>query len=214
MTARAVPVTLLVGNPRAGSRTLSLATGFTDSLASALAERGVEIGSPRLVDLAELAPYLLSPAGAERATEALAAVRAPGLLVVASPTYKGSYTGLLKAFFDLLPPNGLATVVAVPVMTAASSEHRHIVELHLRALLVELGAMVPVAGLSVLEAEFGDPPTVLPERWIRCVPVLAAVLGRPDTSMGKADGAASRREVPGPALLSGQLPTFVKGTKS
>ena len=70
------------------------------------------------------------------------------VLVVSSPTYKGSYTGLLKAFLDLLGPSALAGTEAVPVMLGGAPDHKLAVDVHLTPLLLELGASVPARGLS------------------------------------------------------------------
>jgi len=107
---------------------------------------------PLVLDLAALP----APFGADAAAELagpLAAVRAARLLIVASPTYKATYTGLLKAFFDLLPGPALAGVTAVPVMTMGGPRHALAADLHLRPLLLELGANTPTAALVVLEEE-------------------------------------------------------------
>ena len=45
------------------------------------------------------------------------------LLVVASPTFKASYTGVLKCFLDQFPSGGLAGVTAFPVMLGAGPGH-------------------------------------------------------------------------------------------
>jgi FMN reductase len=120
-----------------------------------------------VVDLAEGTPD----------DEAVSAVLGAGTLVVASPTYKGSYTGLLKTFADALPAQALAGVVAVPVMTAAAPAHRHAVESYLRPLLLELGATVPVPGLSVLESELDGLEGRLDDWALAALPVLAAATG-------------------------------------
>ena len=66
---------------------------------------------------------------------------------------KAAYTGLLKAFLDWFSTTSLAGVVAVPVMVGAGPAHSLAVEVHLRPVLVEIGATVPTRGLYVLEAE-------------------------------------------------------------
>jgi FMN reductase len=86
----------------------------------------------------------------------VARVRAATVLVVATPTYKGSYTGVLKVFLDGLPPRGLAAVVAVPVTVGADRAQAGQSERHLRALLAELGAEVR-PGLAVTESDLADP---------------------------------------------------------
>ena len=74
----------------------------------------------------------------------------------ASPTYKAAYTGLLKAFLDRYGNDGLAGVTAVGVMTGGWPGHLLAVEVHLRPVLVELGATVPARGLYVTEPELAD----------------------------------------------------------
>jgi FMN reductase len=93
--------------------------------------------------------------------------------VFASPTYKASYTGLLKAFLDRYGSNGLAGVVAVPVMTGGWPGHLLAVEVHLRPVLVELGATVPARGLYVTEPELADTGAAV-GTWARtAVPLIA-----------------------------------------
>jgi len=183
MTTGTVAATLVVGNPRQHSRTLALAHRTTDALRVALTGECLPVAEPDLVDLAWLAPRLFGGAGEGRSADgavgrATALACRPGLLVVVSPTFKGTYTGLLKTFFDLLPMDGLAGAVAVPVMTAGWPQHRFAVDAYLRTLLVELGATVPVRGLSVLEDEFATVESVLAPWVARTVPALAAVLRR------------------------------------
>jgi FMN reductase len=132
-----VTVTALVGNPRPGSRTHTAALQLRDAIAAG--------ADTALVDLAE-------PADAD---EARALVAASDVLVVASPTYKATYTGLLKVFLDGYGPSPLAGVEAVPLMVGAAPQHALAVDVHLTPLLLELGASVPRRGLYVLESELG-----------------------------------------------------------
>jgi FMN reductase len=67
------------------------------------------------------------------------------VLVVATPTYKAAYTGLLKAVLDQAPSGWLRGKVVVPLQIAASDKHALAVEVHLRPVLAELGAVVPQA---------------------------------------------------------------------
>ncbi|MEV8610856.1 NAD(P)H-dependent oxidoreductase [Amycolatopsis sp. NPDC051373] len=46
------------------------------------------------------------------------------LVVIASPTYKATYTGLVKAFLDRYAAGALAGVTAIPVMTGGSPAPR------------------------------------------------------------------------------------------
>ncbi|MCK9794075.1 NAD(P)H-dependent oxidoreductase [Isoptericola sp. 4D.3] len=148
---RTVPeeVVVLVGNPRPRSRTRAAAESVGRAVA---AHRGLEEG--RTIDLADLAPGLLLPDRPE-VDEALGAVASARYLVVATPVYKASYTGLLKVFLDRFGPRGLDGVPAVPLVVSASPAHARAGDDHLRPLLVELGAAVPPASFALLESELG-----------------------------------------------------------
>jgi Predicted flavoprotein len=156
---------VLVGHPRVGSRTHVVARRVGELLGAALAEPGTAVPAPGLVDLAELAPRLLDSNGNGTAEAALRTVGEAPLLLVASPTFRGSYSGLLKLFLDLLPRYGLARTVVVPLMTAGIPAHRLTVDTTLRPVLRELGARVPVAGISVLETELGRVDEVFASWW-------------------------------------------------
>ena len=116
--------------------------------------RAVRRGSQAhlVVDLSEHAASLFDPSAAEL-SRLTAEVAAADIAIFASPTYKASYTGLLKAFLDRYGNNGLAGTIAVPVMTGGWAGHALAVEVHLRPVLVELGATVPARGLYVTEPE-------------------------------------------------------------
>jgi FMN reductase len=108
-----------------------------------------------VIDLADHAPRLFDWSDPEL-TGLNAAVAAADVAIFASPTYKASYTGLLKAFLDRYGTNGLAGVTAIGVMTGGWPGHLLAVEVHLRPVLVELGASVPSRGLYVTEPELAD----------------------------------------------------------
>jgi FMN reductase len=154
-----VSLVVIVGNPRPGSRTHSAAVAAARAVADAA---GIEV-EPVVIDLSVLAPGLLSPEPSAAIDEALAAVTSASLLVVASPTYKATYTGLLKVFLDRLPSAALAGVVALPLLVMGAPQHALAVEVHLRPLLVELGATVPTPGLALLESQFDRLDSVLAE---------------------------------------------------
>ena len=146
----AVRITALIGNPRPRSRTHGLARTLAAELAGVLP--GATAGE---VDLAELGPRVLDPAD-PRAGAAVADVLGSDVLVVASPTYKACYSGLLKAFLDRFATGGLAGASAVPILLGGTPDHRLAVDLHFAPLLLELGAKVPARGLFVLESEVED----------------------------------------------------------
>lgn len=159
MTGPVSDVIALSGNPRRGSRTLAVARTVAARVAALDPGRRVVT-----VDLAEHAAEIFAPARPQ-VDAALATVAAGGLVVVATPVYKASYTGLLKAFLDLYGPRAWSGLVAVPVVVSASPTHALAGEVHLRPLLVELGATVPTRALAVTETQLADLDDVV-SRWL------------------------------------------------
>jgi FMN reductase len=155
-------VGLVVGNPKAKSRTLALAE---DVAAAAAGAAGLD-GADRLtVDLADYGPDLFDWSS-PRVKEAHDGICSCSLVVVASPTYKASYTGLLKSFLDWFSTTDLEGVTVVPVMTGAGAHHALAVEVHLRPVLVELGATLPTRGLYVTEGELAEADVAI-STWLR-----------------------------------------------
>lgn len=157
----------VVGNPRASSRTAALAAQLLVALGA---------DPPTVVDLGGLLPERGAPLGTgavARYQDALDALHAARVAVVATPIYKGSYSGLLKSFLDLVATGALRGVVAIPVITVGSPAHALAADVHLRPLLVELGASTPTASLVVEERFLADPGPVIGS-WLETAgPVLA-----------------------------------------
>ncbi len=140
---------ILVGNPKPASRTLAVATAAAGAILRAAGLTGI----PQTIDICVLARHLLLPEPCPAVEEALDQVAGADLLLVASPTYKGTYTGLLKVFLDRLPHRALGQAVALPLMLMGVPDHAPAVDAYLRPLLIELGATVPAPGLAVLESD-------------------------------------------------------------
>jgi FMN reductase len=137
-------IVVVSGNPRPASRTSTLAA----AVGAALTPAGE---SPARIEVGALGAGLLTP-GDPATAAALDQIRAADLLVIATPTYKGSYTGVLKVLLDQLPAQALAGKRAVPVVTAGVAPQAEAAEALLRQLLTELGAEVQ-PGLPVVEAD-------------------------------------------------------------
>ncbi len=61
-------------------------------------------------------------------------------LIIATPVYKASYTGILKAFLDLLPQKALVGKVILPIATGGTIAHLLSIDYALKPVLSELGA--------------------------------------------------------------------------
>jgi FMN reductase len=158
-----VRLAVVCGNPKPKSRTLEAALFVAERLTGA---------PPDVVlDLVDIGPHLLGW-GDPTSTEAVEAVRQCDAAVFASPTYKGSYTGLLKLFLDQVPTDGLAGILAFPLMLGAAMGHAMAPDLLLKPVLVELGASCPARGLYLLETDYTSSAVIDP--WVeRTMPFLA-----------------------------------------
>lgn len=160
---------VLVGNPKPRSRT------YQAALVLATLLTGDEPGL--VIDLADLGPRLLDW-NDDGVNEIAGTVGGLDLLVVASPTYKATYTGLLKLFLDRLPNNALDGVVAVPLMLGAGPGHALAPEAYLRPVLSELGACCPARALYLLDSAHDDPGAFEP--WLSTWRAhVASALARP-----------------------------------
>ncbi|WNV04158.1 NAD(P)H-dependent oxidoreductase [Candidatus Methylospira mobilis] len=79
---------------------------------------------------------------------------AADVIVVGTPVYKGSYSGLLKHFFDLLDPKSLRGKVAVLAATGGSDHHSLVLEHQLRPLLSFFGVYTIPATVYVKDSDF------------------------------------------------------------
>ncbi|HEY2674348.1 MAG TPA: NAD(P)H-dependent oxidoreductase [Rugosimonospora sp.] len=140
-------IAIVVGNPKPRSRTFQAA----HLVAEKLTGRGPDL----TVDLVDFGSGLLDWNDVKVA-QAVADVQAADLLVVASPTYKGAYTGLLKLFLDRFSAGSLANVTAVPLMLGGDWRHSLAPEVFLKPVLAELGASSPTRGLFLLDADYAE----------------------------------------------------------
>lgn len=146
---------VVVGNPKAKSRTLD---------AGILVARKLTGAEPDIVlDLVDFGPALLEW-GNSKVAEALQSVQRADVAVFASPTFKATYTGLLKLFLDQFPTDGLAGVTAFPVMLGAGPAHALAPDLLLKPVLVELGAICPAQGLYLIDKTYAEDPRL--DAWV------------------------------------------------
>ncbi|WP_375002131.1 NADPH-dependent FMN reductase [Aeromicrobium sp. CTD01-1L150] len=171
-------IAVVIGHPRPRSRTHGAALKIAHELA--------ELGDGTItteIDLATLGPALLAwgDPEVERVVDRLCSA---DVALVVSPTFKASYTGLLKVFLDQVSAGGLAGVVGLPLMVGGNPHHASAPELLLRPLLTELGATCPVRGHYMLDADLENP--MLPDEWLTTGVTMARALH------GAPQGVASR----------------------
>ncbi len=125
----------LSGSPAAPSRSAWL-------LQRAAASVRCHAGSSHDIVLRELPAEALVTADTRHPAlvAAIEQVLAADVLLVATPIYKAAYSGLLKIFLDLLPPDALRDTRVLPIATGGSPGHLLALDYALKPVLGALGA--------------------------------------------------------------------------
>ncbi|GAB2920228.1 NADPH-dependent FMN reductase [Streptomyces mayteni] len=145
-------VLLVGGSPSARSRTAAA----LDAAGRALVAAGHETDSLAVRDLPPAA--LLRADFADPAVRAAAArVERADALVVGTPVYKASYSGLLKSWLDLLPQYALAGKTVLPLTTGGSPAHTLVLDYALRPVLSSMGAAHIARGCFLLDRAITKP---------------------------------------------------------
>jgi FMN reductase len=155
-------------------------------VAAAAARTSARFGLPAVVhDLDDLGPSL----GQARALDDLApqaraivdALIGADALIVGSPVYKGSYTGLFKHLFDLIEPAALAGKPVLLTATGGGEKHALVIEHQLRPLFGFFEAATLATGVYASSADFAEgvpAAAALTARIDRAVEQFAPWLGR------------------------------------
>ena len=139
-------VLTLSGSPSPDSRTGVLLT----HTGSWLALRGHEVTTLHVRDLPTSA-LLVSNTEHPAIRQAISLVNRADGVIVASPVYRAAYSGLVKAFLDLLADNALAKKVVLPMANGGTQGHLVALDYALRPMLTAMGAGTLVPGCFVLD---------------------------------------------------------------
>ncbi len=94
-------------------------------------------------------------------------------LIVVSPVFQGSFSGLLKSFFDLLPPGSLAGKAVALGATGGSVRHSLVIESALRPLISYLHGTTVSTGVYAAKSEWLQNPDEIVKRAHLCGTELA-----------------------------------------
>jgi FMN reductase len=141
----------------AGSLTTpSRSTALVRYVLGVLAERG---WSTQLIELAHLsAEGLLARQRDSGVEDALVQASRAEVLVIGTPIYRATYTGQLKAFFDLMQRDALASCVVGLIATGGIPQHALAIDHGLRPLVASLNGLSAARGVYVTDAELGAFP--------------------------------------------------------
>jgi len=203
MTARRIVV--VNGGLGQPSSTRLLAERLGAATSDALLEHGME-ADVDIIDLRGLAHPLADAVVTGFATgelrSALDALSAADGVIVVSPVYQASFSGLFKMFFDVLDEGALAGTPVLMAATAGTARHSLVLEHALRPMFAYLKAVAAPSGVFAASEDWGSARAEqsLGRRVDAAATELAAlVAARPE----RASGGAFDDVVPFDQLLSG-----------
>lgn len=113
-----------------------------------------------LVELGQLAPQLAGAVWRSQLPDTvereLAAVEQADILVVTTPVYRGSYTGLFKHFFDFIHQDALIDTPVLLAATGGSERHALMIDHQLRPLFSFFQARTLPLGVYATDKDFAD----------------------------------------------------------
>jgi len=152
--ARTPKIVAVSGGLQRPSRTLALVQQLLSGLSDALPV------DTRLIELGELVPQFGSVLQRSHLPPAIEAVlrdiESADLLLVASPIYRGSYTGLFKHLFDFVHHEALIDVPVLLAATGGSDRHALAIDHQLRPLFSFFQAHTLPIGVYATDKEFDN----------------------------------------------------------
>ena len=153
--AKKLKIVAVSGGLQRPSRTLALVEQLLEGLGDALPG-----AQTRLVELGELVPkfgsVLQRPHLPPEVESVLRDIETADLLLVASPIYRGSYTGLFKHLFDFVHHESLIDVPVLLAATGGSDRHALAIDHQLRPLFSFFQAHTLPIGVYATDKEFDN----------------------------------------------------------
>ncbi|MFI9345189.1 FMN reductase [Streptomyces sp. NPDC052773] len=141
------------------SSTRLLADRLTESTRDELAARGHE-ASTEVVELRELAGdianHLVTGFPPPRLSAAIDVVTAADGLIVVTPVFAASYSGLFKSFFDVIDPDALTGKPVLTAATGGTARHSLVLEHAVRPLFAYLRAVVVPTAVFAASEDWGS----------------------------------------------------------
>jgi len=144
--------------------------------ATAASVDDLEVVTVELREVAhELTDHLLTGFPGQALAAAIDAVRRADGLIVVTPVFSASYSGLFKTFFDVLEEGTLDGKPVLVAATAGTARHSLVIEHALRPLFSYLHAVVVPTGVFAATEDFGN--RGLDARIARAAGELSALMG-------------------------------------
>jgi len=147
-------VVTVSGSPSLPSKTSVLLDTITTQLAR---RRTLRVES---LEISKIIPHLGSSANLKDShpdvSAYVKAIESADLLIVGTPVYRGSYTGLFKHLFDLVHHEALFNVPVLLAASGGSDRHALVIDHQLRPLFSFFQALTLPIGVYATDADFTD----------------------------------------------------------
>jgi FMN reductase len=139
-------VTIISGSPSEHTRLNGVLHGVINHL------NGVGI-TPEIINVRNLPSEDLIQAkfDSEEIIKQNKKVEHSNLVVILTPVYKASFSGVLKTYLDLLPQNGLEGKTILPIAIGGTFGHLLMLDYALKPVLTALGATHILKGVFILD---------------------------------------------------------------
>ncbi|WP_018023931.1 FMN reductase [Corynebacterium ulceribovis] len=172
------------------SSTRNLANQLAQATTAAVTARGEELSITH-IELRDLAVDLANAMtggglGSKKLDDAKRSVSQADGMIVVTPVFAASYSGLFKMFFDTLDPDAINGMPVLIAATAGTERHSLVLDFALRPLFSYLRAVVLPTGVFAATADFSS--TELAGRVARAASELAQQLVSETGAVGGLSG--------------------------
>ncbi|MEK0316330.1 NADPH-dependent FMN reductase [Cohnella sp. 56] len=141
-------IVILQGSPTEKSRL----HGVLDRVRLQIEDSGAEVSVIQVRDL-PAEDLLHARFDSQAIADANRLVAEADAVIIASPVYKASFTGILKAYLDLLPQKGLENKIVLPLVVGGTIAHLLAIDYAFKPVLSVMGARNILTGVFVLDTQ-------------------------------------------------------------
>lgn len=135
-----------------GNTVASRLTGVQQYIEKLLTESGID-HEQILVHQLNAQDLITANYASEEIAREIVKVGESDIVFFLTPIYKGSYTGILKTFIDLLPQKGLENKIVIPVAIGGSIAHLLALEYSLNPVISILGATTIASPIYIVDSQ-------------------------------------------------------------
>lgn len=159
LTPEAKNIAVVSGGLSDSSSSTRLSQHLVEAVSNVFADVGV-VGNFDMIELRPLATDIInattSPAHSQALDTALHSVKNADGIITVSPTFKASYSGLFKAFWDIVEDGDIADTPTLLGATGGTARHSLVIDMAMRPLFAYMNALVAPRGVFAATDDWGE----------------------------------------------------------